>query len=75
MLFLVSPGPLPPLPPLSDPPGRPPNSEPAIVTTPLHQPTPPHTGMSLVAVIKCPHVPIPMHVSAPGCRHGTFYEI
>ena len=29
--------------------------------------------MSLVALIKCPPVPIPKHLSALGCRHGTLY--
>ena len=47
---LVSPGLFPPLSSLPDPPGTPPTSEPAIVTTPLHQPTPIRTGMSLGAI-------------------------
>ena len=46
-LLLVSPG----LSPITDPPGTPPTSEPAIDSTLLHQPTPPHTGMPLVAII------------------------
>ena len=44
-LFLVSVD----LSPIINPPGTAPTSEPAIETTSLHQPTPPHTGLSLVA--------------------------
>ena len=44
-LFLVSAD----LSPIIHPPGTAPTSEPAIETTSLHQPTPPHTGLSLVA--------------------------
>ena len=47
--FLVSPG-LSPI-TITDPPGTPPTSEPAIDSAPLLQPTPPHTGMSLEAII------------------------
>ena len=44
-LFLVSAD----LSPIIHPPGTAPTSEPAIETTSLHQLTPPHTGLSLVA--------------------------
>ena len=44
------------LPPIIDPPGTAHTSEPTIETTLLHQPTPSHTGLSLVAVINtCTH--------------------
>ena len=47
MLFLVSSG----VSSIIDPSGTAPTSEPAIDSTPLHQPTPIHTGMLLVAII------------------------